>query len=110
MSIVCKATHNRLYFYCSVSLCRFESNERESGGQTDDDDRTDRHIHIYNSLLDALLCYDGVTKNENEKRENFLPHTTNMREKEKRRNHTTSTKAHAIKINLKEFEQKDSKI
>jgi len=33
-------------------------------------------------LLDALLCYDGVTKNENEKKGNFLSHAANMGERE----------------------------
>jgi trehalose-6-phosphate synthase len=36
-------------------------------------------------LLDALLCYDGVTKNENEKKGNFLSHSANMGEREKRK-------------------------
>ena len=47
-------------------LCRSGRSIDQTDDDDDDDDRIDRHVHIHNSLLDALLCYDGVTKNENE--------------------------------------------
>ncbi len=59
---------------------------RTSGQTDDDDEEVDTHICIHNSLLDALLCYDGVTKNENEKKENFLPNITNVGQREREKN------------------------
>ena len=49
-----------VFLLLCLSLCR----SGRSIDQTDDDDRADRHIYILNSLLDALLCYVGVTKRE----------------------------------------------